>query len=156
MANMATFMKDVWNPAFQAIRRVDSNAIIQGPSVTMIPSVLPNCHAKLLEFLNAADASNTLPNIVTWHCQDGWEIANTQNKIAEEIRAFYKAHGKKLDGVMCGETVRAGSERNTSPSWRLMFLLLRKSMILHRSMPHGGRCLCMGRIWTPTQYCVDC
>jgi len=114
--DMNRFMNEVWNPTVRAIRRVNPQAIIHGPSSGMVNSVLKDCHAKLFDFLDRADKSNTLPNIVNWHFQDGYEIAKTHGQLASEIREFYRTRGRKLDGVMCGETVRPGSERNTSPA----------------------------------------
>ena len=114
--NMDQFMSQVWIPTVRGLRSVDPAAKIHGPSSGMVNSVLKDCHRKFFDFLERAAQSDTLPNYPNWHFQDGYDIAKSHGALAAEIREFYRAHGKKLDGVECGETVRPGNERNTSPS----------------------------------------
>lgn len=82
----------------------------------MIPSVLKDCHAKLFAFLERAVGSGTPPDVVNWHFQDGYDIARTHGELAAEIRAFFRAKGLPAPDLVCGETVRPGDERNTSPA----------------------------------------
>ena len=114
--DMNSFMDEIWNPTVRGLHLADPQAKIHGPSLSFVSSVNENCHGKLFDFLTRAHASGTLPNYVNWHCQDGYDIAQAQGALAEEIRVFYREHNSKLDGVVCGETIRPGNERNTSPS----------------------------------------
>ncbi len=110
------FVDEVWNPTVRGLRSVDPSAKIHGPSLTFVNAYNQGCHEKLFDLLTRAHAANTLPNYVNWHCQDGYDIAKAHGAIAEEIRTFYRDHQAKLDGLCCGETIRPGNERNTSPA----------------------------------------
>ncbi|MEQ1747812.1 MAG: hypothetical protein ABL974_00205 [Prosthecobacter sp.] len=115
-ADMEQFMNEVWNPTVRGIRSVDPKAKIHGPSLTFVSAYNQGCHEKLFDLLTRAHAAGTLPNYVNWHCQDGYDIAKAHGILADEIRAFYRDHHTPLDGMTCGETVRPGDERNTSPA----------------------------------------
>jgi len=110
------FMQKVWIPAFRAIKKADPSANVFGPSTTMVSKVMPNCREKLFAFIDAAIESNTLPEYINWHFQDGHNIAESHTKLANEIRAHVTAKGARIKGIAAGETIRPGDERNTSPS----------------------------------------
>ena len=114
--SLENFMTHTWIPAFRAIKKVDPSANVFGPSISMVSKVLPNCREKLFAFIDAAIASQTLPEYINWHFQDGYRIAESHTQLAHEIRAYVAAKGAAIKGIAAGETIRPGDERNTSPS----------------------------------------
>jgi hypothetical protein len=114
--SLEDFMNHTWIPAFRAIKKVDPNANVFGPSISMVSKVLPTCREKLFAFLDAAIATQPLPEYITWHFQDSYRIAESHAQLAHEIRAYVAAKGAAIKGIAVGETIRPGDERNTSPS----------------------------------------
>lgn len=114
--SMEDFMHQIWIPAYRAIKKVDPKANVFGPSISMVSKVLPNPREKLFAFIDAAIASNTLPEYINWHFQDGHNIAESHTRLANEIRAYVASKGARIKGIAAGETIRPGDERNTSPS----------------------------------------
>lgn len=112
----AVYMKTCWNPIFRGLRIGNPKAIIHGPSISYLDSVYSNCHGRMFEFLEAARSAGTLPDYVNWHINQGRDIAANHGALAAEVRLFYRRHGASLLGTVCGETVRPGDERNTSPA----------------------------------------
>jgi len=110
------FMQTVWIPAYRGIKRADPNANVFGPSISMVSKVLPNCREKLFAFIDAAIKSETLPEYINWHFQDGYDIARSHTELATEIRRYVAEKGVHIKGLAAGETIRPGDERNTSPA----------------------------------------
>ncbi|NBV85400.1 MAG: hypothetical protein EBS01_03865 [Verrucomicrobia bacterium] len=114
--SLEDFMQTVWIPAYRGIKRADPSANVFGPSISMVSKVLPNCREKLFAFIDAAIKSETLPDYINWHFQDGYDIAASHTELANEIRRYVAAKGATIKGVAAGETIRPGDERNTSPA----------------------------------------
>ncbi|MGO3195393.1 MAG: hypothetical protein ACTIKE_15360 [Sphingobacterium sp.] len=114
--DLSAFMTKVWNPAYHAIRTALPNAKIHGPSTGINSFDNPDLDSlALFHFIDSAIAHNTLPDYINWHCQIGYSIADWHMEYSEKIKSYIASKGHTILGTVVGETVRPGSERNTSP-----------------------------------------
>lgn len=115
--NLDSFMTAYWIPAYQKIKAKSPGAKIHGPSITINNSDNggKTDSALIYKFIDAAIASNTLPDYINWHFQIGYNIPEAQNSYVSQMKAYLASKGATVDGFVCGETVRPGDERNTSP-----------------------------------------
>jgi hypothetical protein len=110
------FMRRIWNPAYQAIKTALPNAKIHGPSTGINTLVNPELDSLLMfKFIDSTVVNNNLPDYMNWHFQSGYAIADWQIPYAETIKTYVASKGKTISGIVVGETVRPGNERNTSP-----------------------------------------
>lgn len=116
-SNLDSFMHAYWIPAFKAIKARFPNAKIHGPSLATnnTENGGKTDSALVYRFFDAAIASNTMPNIVNWHFQIGYNIPEAQSSYVSQMKKYLASKGVSVDGFVCGETVRPGNERNTSP-----------------------------------------
>jgi hypothetical protein len=110
------FMKRIWKPAYLAIKANSPNAKIHGPSTGINTLANPLQDSLLIfKFIDSTAISNTLPDYMNWHFQSGYSIADWQIPYAEAIKTRVALNGKTISGIVVGETIRPGNERNTSP-----------------------------------------
>jgi hypothetical protein len=115
--NLSKYMSKYWNPAYRAVKATNSNADIIGPSITFHNYKKPKLDSTLIyKFIDAAIKANTLPDYISWHFQIGYSIADWDNRYRNTILNYIASKGKSIKGVLVGETVRPGNERNTSPA----------------------------------------
>lgn len=114
--DMESFMRDFWNPTYRAIREIFPEAKIHGPSHGINNSGNPKKDSTFVfEFIDAAIRDNTLPDYINWHLQVGYEMTNWHMNYAQIIEEYINSKGHSILGCVIGETIRPGSERNTSP-----------------------------------------
>ena len=110
------FMKRIWKPAYLAIKANSPNAKIHGPSTGINTLANPLQDSLLIfKFIDSTAVGNTLPDYMNWHFQSGYSIADWQIPYSEAIKTRVALNGKTISGIVVGETVRPGNERNTSP-----------------------------------------
>lgn len=115
--DLGKFMEEYWNPAYNAIRAKFPEAKVHGPSLTINNFENPALDSALVyRFIDAAIASNTLPDYINWHFQIGYNITDWHGGYAKAIKEYLALKGQTVLGYVAGETVRPGDERNTSPA----------------------------------------
>ena len=70
----------------------------------------------MYEFLDRAIADNTLPDYINWHIQNSSNITEWHMSYKSQISEYVESRGHTLIGFNCGESIRPGLERNTSPA----------------------------------------
>lgn len=110
------FMTQYWNPAYKAIRKRVPDAIIHGPSTTFNNFGDPKADSALMyTFIDEAIKYNTLPDYINWHFQIGYDIADWHEHFRKSLQEYIESKGASIKGIVVGETIRPGNERNTSP-----------------------------------------
>lgn len=113
---LSKFMAEIWNPAYRAIRKAFPDAKIHGPATSINSFGQPEADSLLMfQFIDEAITHNTLPDYINWHIQIGYNIGDWHMEYTRNIENYIKSKGHSILGTVVGETVRPGSERNTSP-----------------------------------------